>query len=426
MYDWANSAYATTVAAAILPVYFERVVVGPDGFVIGESAYAAQTLWGLLVAASALFVFLAAPTLGAIADFASAKKRFLMGFAYFGVLNAALLFFCRAGDVWRTMGLFVLAHIGFVGANVFYDAFLPQIAPEGKQDWLSSKGFAFGYIGGGIQFALALVLVLVGPRLGISGELAARLGMLMAVLWWGGFALVTAFLLRESPATECLPERFRRRPFGLGYVAVGFARVWVTTRRVGNLRHLLLFLIAFMIYNDGIQTVIEMAAIYGAGELRLDTAAIMATLLVVQFVAFGGALLFGRLAGRIGTKRTVMLSLVGWSGVVTLAYFIHASWHFFVLGAVVGLVLGGSQSLSRSFYGSMIPEQASAEFFGFYSVFNKFSSIWGPLVFALIKHWTGSSRNAIFSLITFFVLGILLLAGVNEQKAREGSRALAA
>lgn len=418
VYDWANSAYVTTIGTALLPIYFAEVIVPKD------SPFAAETLWGYLVGTSALFVFLAAPTLGAIADFASAKKRFLVGFCYFGVLNAVLLWFCDAGEVWLTALLFVGSQIGFVSANVFYDAFLPQIAPEGKQDQVSAKGFSYGYFGGGLQFLIALGLVAGHDLLGISQGLAAKIGMLLAALWWGGFALITVFLLREPQREAFLPSPFHRYPWGTGYVAFGFYRVWRTSLQVGQMGHLLLFLIAFMVYNDGIQTVIEMATIYGKQELHLSSTTLMVTLLVVQFLALGGSLVAAWTAERFGTKRTILGTLLGWSFVVVYAYFIQTAAEFFFLGGVVGLVLGGSQSLSRSFFGSMIPENASAEFFGFYSVFNKFSSIWGPVLFGFVRHVTGSSRNAILSLVGLFLLGMVLLGFVNETKARQASARL--
>ena len=202
-------------------------------------------------------------------------------------------------------------------------------------------------------------------------------------------------------------------------MAVGLSRTIQTTRRVGRFRHLLLFLIAFMLYNDGIQTVLDMATIYGTEELNLSTTTLLVTLLVIQVIATVGALVFSRIAARIGSKRAIMITLALWSGVVIYAYFIQTAAEYFALGVVVGIVLGGSQALSRSFYGSMVPEEASAEFFGFYPVFSRFSAIWGPLTFAVIRQWAGSSRLAIVSLIFFFVAGLVLLAFVNEKKARE-------
>jgi len=422
MYDWANSAYITTLAVAILPIYFAGVVVPPEGLEIKGTFYAAETLWGFMVSAAAFLVFLAAPTLGAIADFCCAKKRFLFSFCYLGVVSAAFLSFSKAGDVWLTMILFVISQIGFVGANVFYDAFLSQIAPEGETDRISSKGFAFGYVGGGLQFALALVLLAGHEKIGLSEAEAARLGMLTAALWWGGFALVTVSLLREPRRMQALPEGFRRVPLGLGYISLGISRVWKTIRKLRQLRHLVLFLAAFLVYNEGIQTVIQMATIYGKQELHLSTTTLMMTLLLVQAVAFLGALLLAWISERIGAKRAVIVTLMGWSGVVIYAYFIHSATEYFVMGGIVGFVLGGSQAISRSFYASIIPEGASAEFFGFYSVVSKFSAVWGPFIFAIIRHWTGSSRNSILSLILFFILGIFLLSLVNEKKARKAGK----
>lgn len=417
MYDWANSAYVTTIAVAVLPMYFAGVVVPADGFAIGGSVFAAETLWGFMISAAAFIVFILAPVLGAIADYRSAKKLFLFAFCSLGVVSSVLPSFCGAGDVWPTIVLFVLSQVGFVGANVFYDAFLPQIAAPGEEDRVSSKGYAYGYVGGGLQFAAALVLIAFHDFFGLSQAGAARTGMLTAALWWGGFAVVTLLFLREPKIGRDRSAGFEPLRFP-GLVALGFTRVWRTLLQVGRLKQLALFLLAFLVYNEGIQTVIQMATMYGKQELRLSAAALMVTLLLVQAVAFFGALLFSWIAGKTGTKRSVMLSLAVWSGVVIYAYFISTATQYFILGGAVGLVLGGSQAISRSLYSTMIPEDSPAEFFAFYSVVNKFSAVWGPFIFALIRHLSGSSRNAILSVIVFFILGILLLSLVNEKKAR--------
>jgi UMF1 family MFS transporter len=418
MYDWANSAYIT-IAVGLLPVYFATAIIGPGGLTWRGTRYEADTLWAVLVGTSDLIAFVCAPVLGAIADFSAAKKRFLLFFTYVGSLAATLLYLSHTGDVYRTMVLFVIAQVSFTNANVVYDAFLPQIASPEKMDWVSGKGYSYGYVGGGLQFALALLLVVGHQRLGISQELAARIGIATAGLWWGGFTPYTARYLKEAPSREVLPERYRNWPRPLAFVAVGVSRTLRTTLRVRRFRHLALFLVAFMLYNDGIQTVINLATTYGTVELKLPVWVLMGTLLVIQAVATFGALAFSRLAGRIGTKPAIMTTLLLWTGVVAYAYFIHSATEFFILGVVVGVVLGGSQSLSRSFYGSMVPEAASAEFFGFYTVFTKFSSVFGPLLFAVIKQTAGSSRLAILSLVVFFVVGLVLLALVNETKARQ-------
>ena len=418
MYDWANSAYITTAAVGLLPNYFAQAVVGGAGVDFLGMNMSATALWGYMLGTAAFLVFLFAPVLGAVADFSSAKKRFLMGFAYMGSLFATMLYFCESGDVGLTILLFIGTQVCFVGGNVFYDAFLPQIASEDKMDSISARGYAFGYVGGSLQFGVSLGLIAMHETVGVSLTMAARIGMAMTGIWWAGWTLLTMKYLKEEKTPYQLPEKYRNKPKVLAYLTLGISRTLSTAKRVGRFKHLTLFLVAYMIYNDGIHTVTSMATIYGTEELGLSTTALMVTLLLVQVVAICGALIFSRLASLIGAKRSVMFALVLWSGVVTYGYFIHTATEFFVLGMVVGLVLGGTQALSRSFYGAMIPEQASAEFYGFYSVFSKFSSIWGPVTFSVIEQITGSARLAIISLMIFFIVGLILLGFVNEEKAK--------
>lgn len=420
MYDWAGAAYITTVAVGLLPAYFASIVVGPDGITIRGITYSATTLWGFAVGGAALIIFLIAPILGAIADFTGAKKRFLLLFAYAGSLFTVLLYFSKAEDVWRTLILFFIAQLCFIGANVFYDAFLPQIATPDKMDTVSGKGFSYGYLGGGINFAITLGLIVGHSKFGISQSQAVRIGILGAGLWWAGFTLFAAKNLFEIPSANTLPERYKNWHFPpAAYAAVGISQLIRTAKRVRRFRYLVLFLIAYTLYNDGIQTVINMATIYGKEELRLSTTALLITLLTIQAVASVGAIMFSRFANLVGTKRAVMIALVPWCLVVIYAYFINTALQFFTAGIMVGVVLGGSQALSRSFYGSMIPEEASAEFYGFYTVFSKFSAICGPFVFAIVRQTTGNARNSILSIIVFFILGLILLYFVDEDKARE-------
>ena len=424
MYDLANSAYITTVGAALLPIYFREGIVGDSGVDVFGLTVSATAMWGFMLGFAALLVFLFAPILGSIADFSAAKKKFLISFAYFGSLFATLLFFCgpgdagKTGDVWYTVVLYICTQVCFVGANVFYDAFLPHIASEDKLDSVSAKGYAYGYVGGSIQFGIALVLVSLHEKIGIDQTLAVRIGMAMTGMWWAGWTLFTVKYLKEVKTEEKLPEKYSKLPKLFGYLSLGIDRTINTVRKIGNFRQLTIFIIAYMAYNDGAHTVTTMAAIYGKDELGLGTTDLMVTLLLVQVVAFGGALVFSRIANRIGARRAVMISLVLWSGVVIYAYFIHTATEFFVLGMIVGVVLGGTQALSRSFYGAMIPENASAEFYGFFSVFSKFSAIWGPFIFGFIRQVTGQARLAIISLIVFFIVGFILLAFVNDEKAK--------
>jgi MFS transporter, UMF1 family len=424
MYDWGNSAYSTAVVTAFLPLLWKHYFVPTEGVQFLGRPMAGDALWGFLTAFAALVVLLIAPTLGAVADMAGAKKRMLFVFCYIGVAAAAPIALCGQGSYALVAGFFVIAHVGFIGANVFYDAFLPDLAPEEEQDRLSSRGFAYGYVGGGLQFALASVLVMLHD----DKLWAMRVGLLTAVVWWGGFALVTVALLKErrKPATESLGA--------LAYVQVGFARVLRTTRAMGSLRQLALFLVAFLAYNNGIQTVIVQVALYATGSRPDGTANIpgvgdtqvLGTLLAIQFVASVGAILFGRIAGRIGAKRAIMFALAGWAALLSYVLFLDNATEFFVLGCGVGLVLGGAQALSRSLYSVMIPEGVSAEFFGFFSVFNKASAIFGPLVYGLIRWLVPDPRWAIFSVIVFFAVGLVLLALVNVERARADADAFAA
>lgn len=418
IYDWANSAYITTVHAALLPIYFREGIVGETGVAILGQTVSATALWGYMVGSAALIVFLFAPVLGAIADFSSAKKRFLIGFAYFGSLFATLLFFCEPGYVWLSVTLYISSQVCFVGGNVFYDAFLPQLASEENIDSISARGYAFGYVGGSLQFGIALAIVSLHEQIGISQPMAVRISMAMTGIWWAGWTVLTLIYLKEDRTEHKLPDIYRNKIKILAYLSLGINRTIATAKKAGKFKHLSLFVIAYMVYNDGAHTVTSMAAIYGSDELGLEPTQLMITLLLVQFVAIGGALIFGVLAKRTGAKRAVMVSLVLWSGVVIYGYFIQTATEFFILGMVVGLVLGGTQALSRSFYGAMIPEQASAEFYGFFSVFSKFSAIWGPLTFGIIRQITGTSRLAIVSLMIFFIAGLILLSYVNEEKAK--------
>ncbi len=418
MYDWANSAYITT-AVGLLPIFFASTVVPKDGAVIMGHLYRADTLWGFAVSAAGFVSFLCAPVLGAMADFSASKKRFLLAFAYSGALFCMLLYFCHSGNVLRTLFLFLLSQIGFVNANVFYDSFLPHIASDSKMDEVSAKGYSYGYVGGGLQFAIALALVSLNDRFGLTKEHAARIGIAMAGAWWAGFTLFCMRYVHDDGETQLLPEKYRKRPEWLGLLSVGVERTWRTAQHALRFRHLMIFLVAFMLYNEGIQTVINMATTYGTVELHLPASALMLTLLIIQFVAIGGSMGFSRLADRIGTRNAIATSLVIWCGVVIYAYFIHSTAQFFALGVVVGICMGGAQALSRSYYGAMIPEESSAEFFGFYTVFTKFSAIWGPFAFALITHLAHSARTAIVSLIFFFLSGLVLLLLVNETEARK-------
>lgn len=418
MYDWANSAYITT-AVGLLPIFFANSVMANGTAVFFGKTFRSDTLWGFIVGLAGVLSFMLAPVLGAIADFSASKKKFLLFFAYSGSLFCMLLYFCHTGDVVKTLLFFLVSQLGFVNGNVFYDAFLPHVASEGKLDDVSGKGYAYGYVGGGLQFAIALLLVTFHDKLGLTKDHASRIGIAMAGLWWLIFTMFCMRFVREAPPTQALPQQYRNRPEWLGFLSLGISRTWQTAVRATQYRHLIIFLLAFMMYNEGIQTVINMATIYGTSELRLPASALMLTLLIIQFVAIFGSIGFSKIADHVGTRRAIVFGLFIWVGVVIYAYFIHSVKEYFVLGMIVGVALGGTQALSRSYYGSMIPKESSAEFYGFYTVFSKFSAIWGPWAFAAITHFAHSARTAIVSLVVFFILGLILLMSVNEERARE-------
>lgn len=418
MYDWANSAYITTFAA-IVAAFFTAVIV-PDG---GYNGYSGETLWSAVISVGAIVLFLMMPILGAVADYASAKKQFLRVFAWFGAAMTITLPLVPDGAVPMFLVVVILGQIGFVAANVFYDGFLPDISTDDTIDRVSSKGYAYGYVGGGLYVLLALALILLSGDDSVTGlteEAASRIGIAGAGLWWFGFSIFSLRRLPEETAGGELPEEYRGGSRWVGLTRLGFARTVGTARKLLGFKQLLLFVLAFLFYNDAVQTVIAVTGAYAEETLGLGTTEIIIVFLIVQFVAFFGALLFGSLAGRLGTKGAIIASLVVWIALAGAAYFLPEgeALPLYGLGVVTGFVLGGTQALSRSLYGSMIPEEASAEFYGFFSVFSKFSAIWGPLVFAIVSNATGSGRPAILSVVGFFLLGLILLARVNVAEAR--------
>jgi len=424
MYDWANSAFATTVIAALLPIYFATVIVPSDGWIFRfgsiEIPTNATTLWAFLSGAAALFVFITAPFLGAIADVSGSKKKFLMTFCFGGSLFTTLLFFSQNGDVWMTMILFFLANSCFISANIFYDSFLPHIASRDRIDQVSGRGYAYGYLGGGLQFLICIILLLIHNKIGIEKTLAVRICLLFSGAWWAGFSIITLVWLLEPGNTKASSLQSPCNNNSWTCIRSGISRTWYTILNARKHRNLTIFLIAFMFYNDGIHTVIRMAAIYGKEELKLKNETLMGTLLLVQFIGIGGALLFSRISRTFGSKRILIFVLFLWLGILCYAYFMTNSLDFWILGIAVGFVLGGSQAISRSLYGAMIPVKESAEFFGFYAVFEKFSAILGPFVFGFIRQTTGTSRLAILSLVGFFLIGIVLLCFVKDTgKMRE-------
>jgi UMF1 family MFS transporter len=419
MYDWAASAMQTTIMVAVFPIYFVKVA----GAGIPESG-ATQRLATVNTLALVVIAFLS-PILGAISDYRGTKKRWIARFMLVGVAAVLGMFFVDRGELDLASALFMLSLIGVAGSFVFYEALLPHIAAPGEIDRVSTAGYALGYLGGGVLLALNLAWIQRPDWFGLpSGQnltpsestLPVRLAFVSVAAWWVVFSLPLFRRVPEPPATLEPDERRGESP-----VKMAFVRLGETFRELRSYRHAFLMLLAFLIYNDGIQTIIKMATAYGT-EIGIGQSALIGAILLVQFIGIPCSFLFGGLAGRIGAKRAVFIGLLAYTAISLLGYFMKTATHFYVLAALVGTVQGGTQALSRSLFASMIPQHKSGEFFGFFSVFEKFAGIFGPLIFAGTIAVTGSSRNAILSVIVFFAVGALLLAKVDVAEGQRAAR----
>lgn len=432
LYDWANSAFYTTVVGALLGPYLIALAqsdVGKTGVVLNLGflgSVTAQSFYQLFVAVAVFSQVLLLPIVGAIADYSNLKKRLMAVFCYTGVAATCLLFFVT-GKLYLLGGvLFIIANLSYGGAIVLYNSFLPEIVTEDRRDKVSSRGFALGYLGGGLLLALNFVMVGVAPALlapygyteGAARGLAVRLSLLSAGVWWGVFAFLAFRRLRVRETGRQLPE-------GKNFLTAGFAQLADTFRELRRLPHTLKYLVAYLLYNDGIQTVIGSAAVFIAAELfegGLDNPEaptfVLSIFLFVQFMGIGGALLFERVARLLGTKRAILVSLVIWSGIVVYAFaFFQTRAQAWVMAGVIAVVLGGSQALSRSLFSQMIPAGREASFFGIYEVSERGTSWLGPVVFSVVVASTGSFRYAILALIVFFISGLLLLLFTDTARA---------
>ncbi|QWC85050.1 MFS transporter [Nocardioidaceae bacterium] len=430
-YDWANSAYYTSVVTVLFAPYIIAVA--------GDAAEAAGTdrvsLLGLSVAPGALPSYLITmttvlsavllPLLGPVVDRVVRKRLLLGGLAWTGAAFGSLLWFARDGN-WQIGAIALVgANLAFAGSVVVQDSILPLISSTERRDAVSSRGWAFGYLGGGLLLALNLVVVTAHEAIGLTEGEAVRVGMLSAVVWWAGFTIIPVVRLRDHPPVE-LSER--RRPSG-GIVSQSFGQLAGTLRELPRYPMALLFLLAYLFFNDGIQTVIASASTYGAEELDFGQSVLIATILLVQFVAFAGALVFGRLAARIGAKHAILLGLAIWGGIVTAALVVPAGAlvPFLVLAVAIGVVLGGCQALARSYFSVLIPVGKEAEYFAFYHAADRGTSWLGTLTFGVVFQITGSYRPAMFALIAFFGLGALLLSRVDTERGmRDAARSASA
>ncbi len=401
MYDWANSAFATTIMAAVLPIYY-RTIAEPT-----LSGNQITSYWAYTNSIALLLIALLSPVLGAMADFRGQKKRFLTVFALLGILATAFMFFLTTGNWLLASSLFILGNIGFAGANIFYDSLLPHIAKKDDIDQISTRGYAMGYLGGGILLAVNLAMIMFAPdNLTI---LMTRISLASVAIWW---LLFTIPLWRNVSEP---PRKIFQGEAGENPIKAGFGRLAETFKEIQKYSELFKFLIAFWLYNDGIGTIIKMATTYG-DEIGIQDTSLILVLLIVQFVGIPFSFAFGWLAKKIGTKKSIYLSLGVYTAISIGGYFLSNATHFLILGFAVAMVQGGAQALSRSLYGRMVPKAQSAEFFSFFSVSGKFAGIFGPLVFGLVSQLFGNSRLGIVSLIVFFIAGSILLTRVDEEK----------
>ena len=411
LYDWANSAFVTTVVAAVFPIYFSSVAAADLPPPVATARFA--------IATTIAFVIIAviAPFLGVVADYAAIKKKLLGVFLGVGVLATAGMTFIQRGDWELAAALFILADIGAAGSFIFYDALLPHVARDEELDRVSIAGYALGYLGGGVLLAINLAWIQYPTFFGLTDATAAvRLSFLSVSIWWLVFSLP---LFRQI--AEPLQQQEHGKPRGENLFRIALIRLSQTFKALRTHKQAFLFFLAFLLYNDGIATIIRMATVYGT-EIGIPRNALLTAILLVQFVGLPCSFLFGSLAERIGAKGAIFLALAVYVAISGIGYFMQTALHFYVLAILVGTVQGGSQALSRSLFASMIPRARSAEFFAFFAVCEKFAGIFGPAIFAGTVTATGSSRYAILAVIAFFVAGGLLLARVDVAAGQHVAR----
>jgi len=431
-YDWANSAFATTVMAGFFPIFFKQF--WSHGADVNVST--AQLGFGNSIAS--LIVALLAPILGAIADKGSAKKKFLIFFAYLGVLMTAALFMVQKGQWAWAIFVYAMGIIGFSGANVFYDALLPGIVGEEKIDYISGLGYAMGYLGGGLLFLINVLMTLIPQKFGLSDSAAAiRLSFLLVAIWWGLFTLFTIFWVPEEKSA--LTDKGCEST-----VPAGIRQFGGTFKKIRHLKVVLLFLLAYWFYIDGVDTIIRMAVDYGL-SLGFESTDLIVALLIVQFIGFPAALVFGKLGERWSVRKSIYLAIAIYLGVTLWGSMITRKMEFYIMAMAIGLVQGGIQALSRSYYSRLIPKNKAAEYYGFYNMLGKFAAILGPVLMGLVGLTARrilmppaptpeqmaavgqlASRWGIASILILFIVGAVLFYFVDEQKGREQAALLEA
>ncbi len=421
LYDWANSAFFTAVIGVLIGPYLfnmAQTAVGEDGVIInlGFMDVTAKNLFAVCTALSTISLVVFLPILGSIADYTNLKKRLMAIFCYVGVITGMAMFFVSE-SYYVLSFLIIISNMAFAAANVFYNAFLIDITSEDRRDKISSYGYGLGYIGGVVMLILCIILINNADNFGITTGLAVRISILASSLWWGIFGAISFSLIKTRQAEKTIEGN-------KSLLTVGFSEIWETLRELRKLRYTMLFLIAYLFYNDGIQTVILQSSVFISYELftknglPVDSTFLLTLFLIAQVSALIGAISFERLARIIGAKRTIIVSLMIWCGIVIYAYaFFQTKIQAFIIGGFIGLVLGSAQALSRSLYSQMIPRGRESSFFGLYEISEKGTSWMGQILFAIIVGATGSFRPAILGLIVFFVIGSVILMFTDTTKA---------
>lgn len=410
LYDWANSAFATTVMAGFFPIFFKQY------WSSGSPAVESTFRLGAANSIASLIIVVAAPILGAIADRGSAKKRFLMFFAFMGALMTGALFFVSEGSWVMAALIYVCGIIGFSGGNIFYDSLLVSVVGPKKVDFVSALGFAFGYLGGGVLFAFNVFMTQRPEVFGLSSPAeAVRYSFISVALWWAFFSIPVMVFVEE--------DQDGREPLNLDIVTNGFRQLVHTFDEIRKLKQVFIFLLGYWLYIDGVDTIVRMAVDYGLA-IGFKAEGLVLALLVTQFVGFPSAIAFGKIGEKFGPKTGIFIGIGVYCLITIWAYFMTSEIEFYMLAAGIGLVQGGVQSLSRSLYVRIIPKNKAAEFFGFYNMLGKFAAVIGPIMMGWVGVVSGNSRVGILSLIILFVAGAALLSRVNVEEGVRMSKEL--
>lgn len=407
MYDWANSAFATTVIAGLFPVFFKEYWYG------GDDPTRSTLALGIGNSVSGLLVAICAPLLGAIADRGSAKRRFLFTLAFIGMALTGGLYFVAEGHYLTAIIVYVAAVYAFMSANTFYDSLLVSVSDESTREFISAFGYAMGYLGGGLLFALNVLMVTRPEWFGIAdASHAVRLAFASVAVWWAVFSVPLLLFVKEPETVQ--PDH------GFAAVRAGLGQLFDTVREIRHFKVVVIFLLAYWLYIDGVHTMVRMAVDYGL-SLGFDPNSLIVALLITQFVGFPATIAVGKLGEKVGAKRVIFLCIAAYIAVAIWGYFMTKTIHFYFLAATIGLAQGGTQALSRSLYIQLIPKNHAAQFFGFYNMLGKFAAVLGPALVGVVSYATGSPRLSILSLLILFVSGLLVLRMVDTDA---GARAV--